>query len=469
VAFAPGFPTWPGYGTNYTAGGAPITYSGSLIPNSTIASYLRPGDAGFIMVDWDRFRKDTGYDELLAQAPEGRTGSSGANGGLVRENVLGTFAELNGIFEIGENTLRVNAGVRHVRTDQTIGGLISIPDIRNAPAGGTAIPDGGRYPNELVFLKSKTRYKNWLPSATVAFDFARRAVARASVSKTMTRPDPNAMLPGASFVQPSADIGTIGNQELDPYISTNIDLGFEYYTGGEGVIAFAAFRKSITGFTVNGTTVAPFNVLAPYGITFDSLTALQQNALRARAAPGQNPQDVDIILQQQVNSDGKLKVNGLEFQVTQPLDFLTDRFGVRGFGVQGNLTLIDQKGEGAGAPAVALGVSPKTWNLTGYYDHSGISARLSYTFNEGSQGTNPGQNGITAPGGAIFGEDYKELDFSGNVDLSKIWDNKYLPTLVLDVTNITKEAQASYFQFPNATSTWFNPGRTVMLGVRGRF
>ncbi len=49
-----------------------------------------------------------------------------------------------------------------------------------------------------------------------------------------------------------------------------------------------------------------------------------------------------------MNANGKLKVNGLEFQVTQPLDFLTQYIGVTGFGVQGNLTLIDRR---AKAPA----------------------------------------------------------------------------------------------------------------------
>lgn len=459
-----GFPTFPGYGTNFTAGGPAITYAGSLVPTAAVPGYLLPGSNGFITVDWDKFRTATGYDALLAQATETGSGSSGANGGLIQEKVTGTFAEANGIIDVGANTLRLNGGLRYVRTEQIIGGRVSVPDPRSA-----TIADGGRYPNAITFPTTRTLYSNFLPSASLAFDFAGKAVVRGSVSRTMTRPDPNALLPGASFVQPSADIGTVGNPSLDPYISTNIDLGFELYTGGEGVIAFAAFRKSITGFTVNGTNRVPFSFLAPYGITFDSLTQAQQGALLARALPGQSVQDVQIVIQQQVNSDGKLKVNGLEFQITQPLDFLTRWAGVTGFGVQGNLTLIDQKGEGAGAPAVALGVAPTTYTATGYYEGNGISTRLTYTFNEGSQGTLPGQNGLTGGGGAIFGRSYGQLDFSGNVDLGEIFDNAYLPTLVVNVTNITKQAQGSYFQFPNATFNEYQPGRQILVGIRGRF
>jgi TonB-dependent receptor len=461
-----GFPTFPGYGTFYTAGGAPITYSGSLIPTAAVPSYLLPNSNGFITVDWNKFKAATGYDALLAQATETGAGSSGANGGLVREKVTGAFVEGNAILDIGENTLRLNGGVRYVRTEQIIGGRVSVPDPRNTLAGGAQLPDGARYPNIITFPTTDTLYSKFLPSVSAAFDFSGKAVARASFSKTLSRPDPNAMLPGASFVQPSADVGTVGNSALDPYISTNIDLAFEYYTGGEGVIAFAAFRKSITGFTVNGLRTVPFSFLEPYGITADSLTQAQRDALASRAN-GAPLSAVPIVIQQQVNSDGKLKVNGLEFQITQPLDFLTRFVGVTGFGFQGNLTLIDQKGEGAGAPAVAIGVAPTTYVATGYYEGNGISARLTYSFNEGSQASGTNQNGI--PAAAIYGRDYSQLDFSGNVDLGKIFGNKYLPTLVLNVINITKEAQSSYFQFDNATFNSYNPGRTVLVGIRGRF
>jgi TonB-dependent receptor len=456
-----GFPAFPGYGTNFTTGGAPITYAGSQIPTAAVPGYLMPGSNGFITVNWDKFKADTNYDALLANANETGSGSSGANGGLIREKVTGTFAEANGNIDVGANTLRLNAGLRYVRTEQIIGGRVSVPDGRNS-----TIADGGRYPNTITFPTTTTLYSKFLPSASAALDFDGKAVVRGSISRTMTRPDPNAMLPGASFVQPSADIGTVGNPALDPYISTNIDLGFEYYTGGEGVIAFAAFRKSITGFTVNGLRTVPFSFFNQYGITIDSLTQAQRDALATRANGGPL-NEVPVVVQQQVNSDGKLKVNGLEFQITQPLDFLTSWAGINGFGFQGNLTLIDQKGEGAGAPAVALGVAPTTYSLTGYYEGNGISARLTYTYNEGSQGSGTNQNGI--PAAAIFGRSYSQLDFSGSVDLGDIFGQKYLPTLVLNVINITKEAQGSYFQFENATFNEYNPGRTVLVGIRGRF
>ncbi|KQR87383.1 TonB-dependent receptor [Sphingomonas sp. Leaf343] len=472
----PGYPTYPAYGTGFSAGSPPLVYAGSIIPTAAVPSYLLPGANGFVTVDWNKFKGATNYDALLAGATETGSGSSGANGGLIREKVTGTFVEANGIFDVGDDdTIRLNGGVRYVRTQQIVGGRTSIPDPRNT-RGGVTCPgvspsfalDGSCYPVQVNFTQTNRLYSNFLPSASVAYSFGTKAVARGSISRTLTRPDPNQLLPGASFVQPSADVGTLGNNALNPYISDNLDLGFEYYTGGEGVIAFAAFRKSITGFTVNGLTTVPFSTLEPFGITFGSLTQAQQQALIDRVrGTGVAPEQALIQIQQQVNADGKLKVNGLEFQLTQPLDFLTQYIGVRGFGFQGNLTLIDQKGEGAGAPAIALGVAPTTYTLTGYYEGNGLSTRLTYTYNEGSQGSSLNQNGI--PAAAIFGRDYGQLDFSGNVDLGKILGNPYLPTLVVNVINITKESQASYFQFSNALFNEYNPGRTLLVGIRGRF
>lgn len=471
----PGYPTYPGYGTGFSAGAPPLSYGGSLVPTAAVPAFLMPTGTGFVTVDWNKFKNATGYEELLAGATETGSGSSGANGGLIREKVTGTFIEMNGVFDVRDgDMLRLNGGIRYVRTDQRVGGRTTIPNPLNV-RGGVTCPgtsptfelDGSCYPTIVNFARTQRLYSNFLPSASIAYSFGDKAVARASISRTMTRPDPNQLLPGASFTSPSADVGTLGNNELDPYLSDNIDLGFEYYTGGEGVIAFAAFRKSITGFTVNGLTTVPFSTLAPFGITFASLTAAQQQALVDRAGPaGIRPEEVPIQIQQQVNADGKLKVNGLEFQVTQPLDFVTRLVGVEGFGVQGNLTLIDQRGEGT-VPPVALGVSPTTYTLTGYYEGNGLSARLTYTYNEGSVNSGLNQNGI--PEAAIIGRNYGQLDFSGNIDLGKILGNDYLPTIVVNVININKEAQSSYFQFPNATFNEYNPGRTVLVGVRGRF
>lgn len=456
-----GYPTYPGYGTGFTAGQTGgVTYGGSLIPNASFANYLKPGKFGFLTVDWDKFKADSKYDQFHDASPEAGSSNTGASGGFIGEETMGAYGEVNGIQQIDGQDLRFNVGLRWVQTDQKVGGRVSLPDPRNTNAAGVQIPDGSRYPNVTNFVYIKNKYDNWLPSASAAYNVADNAVVRAALSRTMTRPDPNAQLPGLNFSGPSADVGSVGNSALAPYISENIDLGFEYYTGREGYIGIAAFRKAITGFTVNGSNTVPFAALAAYGVTYDTLSPTQQAAINSRGGPG----TATVVLQQQVNAEGRLTVNGLEFNWVQPLDFLLEDV-VPGLGFIANATIIDQKGKGA-APAVAIGVAEYTYNVTGYYEHGGVSARISQTFTKGSQTSGLNQNGI--PAAALFSDDYRQWDFSSSLDLNEITGSTGLPQLTFDVTNLANAKQRSYFQFENATFTQYTPGRTFMIGLRGR-
>jgi TonB-dependent receptor len=471
-----GYPTYPAFGTGYTSGlTGPITYAGSLISNAQLPGFLKPGPSGFVTVDWDKFKAASNYDQFHDSAPEAAGSNTGASGGYVREKVLGGYAEVNGDMPLAGGNITYNAGLRYVRTKQQIGGRVSITDPRNNsdPDGAGPLPntcpgpgnprDGSCYPNIVNFVYTDSDYDNWLPSASAAFHISDSAVVRGAASRTMTRPNPNTMLPGLSFSSPSADIGTVGNPALTPYISTNFDLGFEYYTGKEGYVGFTAFRKAVTGFTTNGTTTVPFSALAAYGVTYDTLSPTQQAAITARGGPG----SATVVLQQQVNASGTLKVNGLEVNWVQPLDFLIGRYlGVNGFGFNANLTLIDQTGSGA-APAVAVGVSPVTYNLTGYYEQGGVSVRVSTTFQRGTVTSDPNQNSITLA--RLYSDDYQQYDLSASVDFAEVFDMKWAPELTLDVINLTKTQQRSYFQFENAAFTVYNPGRQVMIGLRGRF
>jgi TonB-dependent receptor len=473
-----GYPTYPAYGTGYTAGATgPVTYLGSLIPQSSLASYLMPGPAGFITVDWNKFKTASNYDAFHDAEPVGTGTNTGASAGFVREKVTGAYAEVNGDQLVAGNPLKFNIGIRYVRTQQTIGGYVGITDPRNGvdPDGAGPLPntcpgpgnprDGSCYPGINNFVLTANTYENWLPSANVAYSLSDHAVVRAAASRTMTRPNPNSMLPGVNFSSPSADTGTRGNPALSPYLSTNFDVGFEYYTGGEGYLGFAAFRKSLTGFTQNGTTTVPFSALAQYGITYDTLTPTQQAAINAPGRGG--PTAATLTLTQQVNATGSLRVNGLEFNWVQPLDFLIGHYlGLKGFGFSANLTLIDQTGSGA-APAIAVGVAPVTYNVTAYYENHGLSVRLSNTFTRGSQQTPANQNGITAA--ALFSDDYSQWDLSSSVDLGEIFGNKSLPELTFDAINLTNTEQRTYFQFENATFSSYKPGTTFLVGLRGHF
>ncbi len=456
-----GYPSYPGYGTGYTAGQTgTVTYRGSLVPNSALPGYLLPGPAGFVTVDFAKFAAATNYAQFHDAEPESGGANTGASGGLIREVVKSGFALVSGVQNLGGNDLRFSLGVRYVNTQQTIAGRVSLPDPRNSPAGGGSLPDGSRYPNLVSEVSTRSDYSKWLPAANLAYNVGEHAVARVAYSKTMTRPDPSAQLPGVSFSAPSADQATIGNPALKPYISSNLDLGFEYYTGREGVISVSAFRKSIEGFTNQFVTTVPFSQLSQYGITYDTLNPTQQTAINLRGGPSA----AQVQVTSQVNVPNRLKINGLEFQWVQPLDFVTKLIGVTGFGFNANATIVDQTSDG---PAQAFGVAPYTYNVTGYYEKNGIMVRVSTTFRKGSQSSSANQNGIAAA--ALFNDDYQQFDFSSAFDLDKIFHIKGAPQLTINIANFTDATLRSYFQFSNATFTQYKPGRQFLVGLRGSF
>jgi TonB-dependent receptor len=321
--------------------------------------------------------------------------------------------------------------------------------------------NGSKFPNIDSFAYLDASYNNTLPSASAALNLSKNVLARLSLSKTMTRADPNALRPGINFSSPSADTGTVGNVSLKPYLSDNIDLGVEWYTGREGYLSATVFSKELNGFTVNENVTLPFNDLASYGILYSSLTATQQAALNTRGGPDA----ATVVLTRPRNASGILKITGLELGWVQPLD---KWLPIRGFGLSDTATFTHQKATGEGtAGFVALGVPKKTNNLTVYYEHDGYMLRLSHNYSEGSQVSGTNQNGIGLA--ALYVDDYKQLDLSSSIDLENVFDRKGWPTLTFDVVNLNRAKQRTYFQFSNATFSQYTPGRTFNLGARLKF
>ncbi len=421
--------------------------AGSAITQANLAQYLIPGPAGFISVDYDAFFDATNYHALSDNAPVGTGSATGAANGKIRERTMGYYIEFNGESELFDRTLRYNLGGRFVDTDQWVAGPVTLNN-------GTSV--------EIVEASTAERYAEFLPSFSAALNVTDDVVLRFAGSETITRANPRDMLPNATFSDPSAQAVGLGNPALEPYLSTNIDLGGEWYTGDEGYVGLTLFQKQITGFTVGQVSVLPFNSLAPLGITYDTLSPTQQTAIDSRGGPN----NATVNATQQVNADGKLRIRGYEATWVQPLNFITD-----GFGFQVNYTKVSQRPEGGtgGQPAVAVGISPVTYNGTLYYDHGPASVRLSYVYNDRQIASGSNQEGIT--GARFWTDEYDQLDLSAS------WKFESLPSepqITLNVINITGSTQRQTWgndsiQFSNAARTFYDPGYAVLLGIRGTF
>ncbi len=408
----------------------------ALVSDAELAGYLRPGPFGFIDIDADRFKRDTDYARFRDGAPESGGPNTGGSTGGFAEETLAAYVEINGEADIWNRPLRFNAGVRWASTDQSVSGPVTLGGVRRWQT-----LDGD--------------YSEWLPSFSAAWDVADNVVLRMSGSRTMTRPNPSSMLPATTFTDQSAQVANQGNPDLTPYISTNFDLGGEWYTGAEGFVGLTLFNKRVEGYTFQGVTTRPFRSL---GIPLEDLTDTQRQALDQRGGP-----DVATVnVNQQVNADAELEIRGWEVIWVQPLGFVWE-----GLGFMANYTSIDIKTLGKDARALAgnvYGVAPSLWNATTYWENDVASVRLSYSWSEGAVGTGPNQQGI--PFAQIYGTDRGQLDLSASYTLKGVWSQ---PQLTFNVLNITGKERRSYFAFPNAVNDQYDPGTTFMVGIRGTF
>ena len=406
--------------------------AGSAILQGNLASYLRPGPAGFINVDYKSFKAASQFDRFNDTAPAVSSAATAASSGFVEEETTGAYIEGNAVTQVLDRDLAFNFGGRYATTDQTIRGPQTVNGVTTT-------------------LERKTRYDAFLPSFNAVYKLRDTINLRMAASRTLTRPNPSAMLPGTTFSDPSAQAANQGNPSLSPYTSNNFDMGGEWYTGGAGYVGVALFQKVINGFTVQGTNTIPFSQL---GVAYDSLTTLQQQAITNRGGPTV----ATVTVTQQVNAGGTLTIRGYELNWVQPLDFL-----IPGTGFTANYTRVNQTGSGSGAPAVAIGISPYTYNLTGYYEGHGATVRLSYNYNDAQISSDANQNSI--PVARLKTDAYKQMDLSASYQLP--W--KHSPMITFNAINITDEVQRQTFQYSNAAFTYYKPGSTYLIGIRGQF
>src|SRR5262249_19359775 len=119
---------YPAIGNGYTAGKTgPVLNQGSLIPSSALANYVVPGPSGFISIDWNRFAADSKYGQYEATALPVTSSASGASVGDITEKATGFYLESAGSTDLLGHQLRYDAGVRYVKTKQSIGGVATTP------------------------------------------------------------------------------------------------------------------------------------------------------------------------------------------------------------------------------------------------------------------------------------------------------------------------------------------------------
>ncbi len=351
---------------------------------------------------------------------------------VVSEQVFGSYIQANLAGELAGFPWTGNAGVRFAYTQSESAGA------QNQIIGRIDQGAGNQ-----TFLRSEAtpvsfdnEYFDVLPAFNISFSLTDNLYLRAAFAKSLTRPTLTDL--STAFSIPSTNVGlesiAQGNPLLDPVRANNFDLSLEYF--GDKVNASAAvFHKTIDGFISNITVDTPINV----GDSVDT---------------SGNVIETDTIINFDVtkpdNSDNA-EVYGLELAG----QYLWDS----GWGLLANITFADSSVDGLTEQSSTLeNISDVSWNMSGFYENHGFSARLSVNNRGDYVQTTIGESGFTE-----IVDDYQQIDFSASYDIT---DNA---TVFFDAINLGDEPLFVYSGHRARLQTFEENGRRFVLGIRANF
>ena len=398
------------------------------------------------------------------------------NGGrenfAVRETDIGLYGQLDFELPLFGRTLRGNAGVR-----------VAITDLES-----TGSTTAGRV------ARGTNSYTDWLPSINLNYEAADGLIIRLAASKAMARPLLGNLSPtitAISVPNTGATTGatlTIGNPQLSPFRSTNVDFSVEWYFAQGALLSFAAFNKDISSFPQTVLFSAPLSTFADAS-TIAAIRAQFTNAAQLAYID----QDLDFTARQFRDAPGGY-LRGIEIGYQQDFTFLPGF--LRNFGAIVNYTYIKSRLNYILDPGSAtvpqttgtapfLGVSPHALNATLYYETEGFRARVSAAYRKGYSTTypiaagscSPGLQGIPAnpsvAGTECNGPLINDFVFSRstlNVDAAISYNLTRYLQLTAEALNLTNQTSERYaYQEQNAVTQYASSGRIYRVGARLRF
>ena len=313
-----------------------------------------------------------------------------------------------------------NVGVRAVQTKERVLVNVAIPGDVCAPLspcpqvpGAITTSAFGSFYQQPV----EHTYTDILPSANFRWDLARDIVGRFAIARTLARPDYSA-LGGSITADDTTHTGNGGNPDLKPIRSTNVDATLEWYFQPKALLAANLFYMDLDNYVGFGThDVTLLNIRTG---TFDTYK-----------------------ISSPTNSSGRIK--GIELAYQQ--EFLY------GFGLQANYTYADAKETGG---RDLVGASKNTYNIIGYYENYGFSARLAWTYRShffvGLDRSTP---------------EYQ--DDTGTLNASLQYALMPNVTLTFDALNLNDPTLKYYGANTDQPRAFYKNGRQYYFGVRVKF
>jgi TonB-dependent receptor len=344
-------------------------------------------------------------------------------------------------------TWRGNLGVRGAQTTATSSAIVNV--------------NGSLQP--VVGVK---KYRDWLPALNLTAQLPKDVFLRYSAGKTLSRPEYVDLAPSATVSQISQSV-SIGNPNLDPIRATTQDLQAEWYYAKNAMVSLGYFRKDIKSFIQTVSERVPYNTL---GLPNDLLVFNGCSLTGTPACP--TLPNTEVVVSRKVNTAGG-PLNGVEFNLQAPFSFLPAFWNNFGFlanatAVKSKITYITRVDNPATAANELLttvanftGLSPRTYNLTLYYEDPKFSARVSAAHRSSY---------LYAVLGDVNGADYTIVDGSTNIDMSLSYNITPQLRLSLEGQNLT-DTPLRYGRDSqrNDTLLYVHSGRSFVLGLNYKY
>ncbi len=220
-------------------------------------------------------------------------------------------------------------------------------------------------------VTSERSYTHVLPAVHVRKEFGEKTVVRASYTETIARPRFTDLVPREIVSVDGAVFGTtvdLPNFDLAPMESTNVDLSFERYFSGLGLVSVSGFYKKLTG---------PIYLERR---TIDVGTEISAELAAKYDAQGR---DDDPWITNKWQNAGDGEILGIELAFERKFTFLPSPLD--GFGVSFNTAFIDSSvelllEERFGEELPMFKQSSSLGNLSLYYEKHGLLVRLAWVW-----------------------------------------------------------------------------------------
>ncbi|MEO9971232.1 MAG: TonB-dependent receptor [Hyphomonadaceae bacterium] len=376
------------------------------------------------------------------------------------EETFSAYVNTNWEGSIGGINAKLSAGVRFETTDVSSSSEISLPVSISVNSDSEANVNFD--PTETTFVEETGGYSNFLPAVDFQLLPTDNTVLRLSYGRTLARPDLNALRPGLQIgdVRPFGPFNaTIGNTDLDPFLSDNIDVAAEWYYDEGSFLAVTYFHKSVSDFIGTVTTEQPILDANGDPLTDPSARLVIIDAVTGEAIPATSIATDPIAVfdvTQSVNTNDA-NINGVEIS-------LQHLFGDTGFGLQANYTYVDSDAEFDPdsldqVEQSLIGLSD-TANLVAFYENEKFSIRVAGNWRDDFLFAT---NQLRVTNEPVFFDSFIQVDASASYNVNEHF------SVFLEALNLTGADQSQTGRFEDQFLFENDQKPRITFGVRATF